>query len=82
MSNISGPIDLLAMFGKHAVQRAIAISQAKLRALPSIGKLVDDPGQPGQLEALKDKDDEAQKGLGKLALWVELFFMWPSQLCC
>lgn len=32
--------------------------EAKLRALPSIGHLVDDPGQPGQLEALKDKDDE------------------------
>lgn len=32
--------------------------EAKLRALPSIGQLMDDPGQPGQLEALKDQDDE------------------------
>ena len=44
------------------------MSQAKLRALPSIGHLVDDPGQPGQLEALKDKDDEAVA-------------TGPSQLC-
>ena len=56
------------------------MSQAKLRALPSIGHLVDDPGQPGQLEALKDKDDEAL-GPGKLVPWVVLIFtqqqQWP-----
>ena len=50
---------------------------------------MDDPGQPGQLEALKDKDDEALEP-GKLAFhgipvgrhgFTQQLAAGPSQLC-